>query len=51
MTAELYFFQDSPGECCSCCCSYKVHNIHRKSPVLKSLFNKVAGLQAASATG
>ena len=26
-------------------CSLKFHNIYRKSPVLESLFNKVAGLQ------
>ena len=27
-------------------CSKKFHNIHRKTPVLKSLFDKVAGLTA-----
>ena len=29
-------------------CSYKFHNIQRKKPVLRSLFNKVEGFQAFS---
>ena len=29
-------------------CSYKFHNIHKKTPMLESLFNKVAALQACS---
>ena len=27
-------------------CSEKFHNIHRKTPLLESLFDRVAGLQA-----
>ena len=29
-------------------CSYKLFKVHRKTPVLESLFNKVAGLQACN---
>ena len=37
-----------PGELCKKICSYKFRNIHRRTHLLESLFNKVAGLQACN---
>ena len=41
-----FWWQKQPLEVFYKKCSYKFHNIHIKTPVLESLFNKVAGLDA-----
>ena len=52
VVAEVDWFQNSPNKkqppevFCKKRCPWKFRNIHRKTPVLESLFNKVAGLKA-----
>ena len=49
-TVEAYvqFRKQPPAVFCKKSCSLKFRKFHRKTPVLESLFNKVAGLQACN---
>ena len=44
--AYVQFQKQPPAVFCKKSCSLKFRKFHRKTPVLESLFNKVAGLQA-----
>ena len=49
ITAAVHYFQMQPPEVfCKKWCSQKAWKFHRKTPVLESIFNKVAGLWACN---